>query len=63
MRGERKAWKFHTITNPTLTVQDQVEFTDADGESVTARIINGSRNLDGQSRLWTAILEQVSTET
>lgn len=62
IRGERKAWKYHTTTNPTLTVKDQAEFTDADGDEIEARVINGSRNHDGQNRLWTAVLEQVSTE-
>jgi len=62
IRGTRKSWKFHTITNPILTVEDQVTFTDTDGESIAARVIKGSRDLDGQGRLWTAILEQVSNE-
>lgn len=63
VRGVAKTWKFHTTSNPSLTVRDQAEFTDADGEDIEARVIRESRNLDGQGRLWTAILEQVSNES
>lgn len=62
VRGNRKSWKYHTTTDPFLTEQDQAAFTDFDGEAIEARVIRGSRNLDGQDRLWTAFLEQVSNE-
>ena len=63
IRGERKAWWFFSTSNPLLTVRDQVQFTDADGEAVSARIINPSLNEDGQSRLYETTLEQVSNES
>lgn len=62
VRAERAAWKLHTTTNPNLTVEDVVEFTDNDEVSRTADVINPSRNADGQGRLYTTILEEVGNQ-
>src|SRR5690349_4426129 len=60
VRGERRAWKVQCVTDPTLTVEDSLEFTDADGVDRTTRVIRPSRNLDGQGRLWTTVVEEIT---
>jgi len=62
IRAERLAWKLLGTSNPTITVLDQVSFTDADEIDRTTRVIEPSRNLDGQGRLYRAIVEEVGNE-
>lgn len=60
LRGNRRAWKLLFSTNPTITLQDMVEFTDPEDSSntVQATPVEPSRNLDNQGRLYRAIVEQ-----
>jgi hypothetical protein len=59
VRGVRLAWKLLFAEDPVITPQDRVTFIDADQRTHTASIVQPSINLDGQSRLYRAIvLEQ-----
>jgi hypothetical protein len=62
IRGERTAWKILFSSNPTLTICDRVRFADSDGIARMAAVREPSRNLDGQSRLYRAIVEEIENE-
>lgn len=62
VKGTRAAWKLLFHSNPEITVEDRVTFVDADGQTHTASVIEPSRNLDGQSRLYRSIAEEVDNE-
>ena len=63
VRGARTAWKLLFSTDPTLTLRDRVRFVDPDnGARERATVVDPSRNLDGQSRLYRAVVEEVENE-
>ena len=62
IKGSHKAFELFFTSDPSLTIADQVEFTDADGSSVVSRVANPSLNEDSQSRLWSAIVEEFTTQ-
>lgn len=62
VRSDRQVWKILATSDPKITVADQVEFTDQDGNSFVARVINPSMNVAGLSRVYRAIVEEVGNE-
>ena len=56
-------WKFLGTENPQIDVRDHIAWTDTDGTSREASVIQPSRNLDGQSRLYVALGEITGNET
>lgn len=61
IKGNRRAWKLLFVSNPSLTEEDHVFFTNNDGDDFEARIIKPSRDIDNQGRIWAAVVEHVST--
>jgi hypothetical protein len=57
VRGSRIAWKFLFADDPQITVEDRLIFTDSDGQTHTARVLEPSRNLDMQNRIYRVVAE------
>ena len=62
VRGSRIAWKFLFADDPQITVEDRLIFTDSDGQTHTARVLEPSHNLDMQSRLYRVVAEKIENE-
>ncbi len=62
VRSEQILWKLLFSSDPQITVEDRLLFTDSDGQSHTARVLEPSRNLDMQNRLYRAVVEKIGNE-
>lgn len=60
--GNTTLWKLIFFSNPSLTVQDQVEFTDADGEEHVARVFEKSINVANMSQVWRVVVEEAENQ-
>ena len=57
-----RAWKWLFHSNPSLDLRDRATFTDDDEDARTAYVLNPSKNMDNQGRLWVAIAAERGTE-
>lgn len=62
IRGTRAAWKLLFSSDPAIASSDRVTFLDADRVARIASVVQSSLNLDGQSRLYRAVVEEVGNE-
>lgn len=63
IKGSSNGWKILASTDPQAGVEDAIEFTDVNGnahggDSNPVRIIEPSRDIDNQGRVYRAIAEE-----
>lgn len=62
LKGAARSWKFFFSTNPSIDIEDLIEFTDQDSEARIVKVKKPQRNLDGQGRCWLVLGEEVTNE-
>lgn len=62
VRGSLSGWKLLFATNPSITVADRVRFIDSTGIERVTTVVEPSTDLDGQGRLFRAVVEESENE-
>ena len=63
INGERIAWCMYTASDPKLSTEDQVVWTDNSSVTRTCDVIRPSFDMAGRSRVWLTVVEERETQT